>query len=578
MAVSLRKFNTQDAWEYLLSKYSKWHLSSKKKVRSTKDGNFKDEWFVKSAYLKECLEDVSIINENNALFVLEAFFDTRRFWYHKDEDFTPVIKNILDNYTLDQEYIDKTFKNYALNEAIAYMELLWDKATDKCKDEVVDEIKPYNSLYSTKCEKTIVFFENKKFINFKKKGYRLRDFRGHITQMSVETLKQIDFNISDEVIKMFADNIKSNRLHTLNYLFTLSKFRDKVIDNPKWMFYSKKNSWNKFIDHWPLEYQQPYIDQLKEELRLKKLNESPKIKEEIVEEVFVERTEFSREFIESCIPELRKLKQPGFKLFEKDVSNKEIIDSFEMIFKTKSPHTGTMKYEVESEFDFEDLIKDKFSKKFIEKYSKMPFNIKKIRKAVIKEASKLVGLSPNDELNIPTGCYWIQDEDARRIFGANIRNRYLNVSLRSHIISEVIDYVKENRNIDAKLACSYSKEELIGKFVVTENNVLSGFLKNSMTLKYIGYQVGEIKENKYGERHGYDNFWDDSVPNRNFLLIKLENNTGAKELEKKHWKKRGMLYAIDLTKTLHVFDTVEEAREIAAQLNEEAKNSLTLDY
>ena len=97
MAIPLKSFKTQDAWEFLLDKYSKWHLSTKKKVRSTKDNDFKEDWAVKTVYLNECLEDISIINGENAIFILEAFFDTRRFWYERDNDYTPVVKNKLLN-------------------------------------------------------------------------------------------------------------------------------------------------------------------------------------------------------------------------------------------------------------------------------------------------------------------------------------------------------------------------------------------------------------------------------------------------------------------------------------------------
>jgi hypothetical protein len=583
MAVSLKKFDTQSAWEFLLSKYSKWHLSRKKGVRSNKAGEYTQDWAVKSAFLSECLNDLNIVNEDNAIFILESFFDTRRFWYCKDEDYTPVVKKILGTLELNQEYIDSTFKKYALvSGATAYLDLLWDRASDEIKDEVVEKLRPYG-IYSVQNEDTIVYFENKKYINFINKKYGKRNFRHFLPKMSVSTLEKIKFNISDDVIKLFADAVTHHRNYNLKYLFTLSKFREKVIDNPKWMFYSKdKYDWHKFIDYWPREYQQPYIDQLKEELRLKKLKEGPKKKEKkVVEEPFVDRTEFSREFFKSCLPELRKLKQPGFKLFEKKVSDKEIIDAFEMIFKTKSPHTGTMKYEVESEFDFEGLIKKKFADKFIKKYARMPFDLKKIRKEVTKEASELVGLKPEDNFHVPTGCYWIQDKDAKRIFGARVENKYLNVSLRIHIIYEVMKYVEKHRNITGEgvhRARNLTKDDLVGKFVVTESMVMSGFLKGCMTLKQIGFLPGEIVDQRYGERHGLDNFWDDNVPSRNYIVMKLENVTGAKELEKKHWKKQGLLYAIDITDTLLVFDTMEQAKEIAAQLNEENKNALTLNY
>lgn len=286
---------------------------------------------------------------------------------------------------------------------------------------------------------------------------------------------------------------------------------------------------------------------------------------------------FNEKYFRNLVHKLREIKMAGDSVFDNE-SDDEIVESLCILFKVHTPDFGVERGDLNN-FDFEDKVKKKLTSEFIDKYKNKPFNIKKIKKTLIKEVSEMFGLKSADRIYLPVGFYWMRDSESMDILDSTIEDKYFNVDVRAHIIDEVVGYILKNRNIEnANKACALKKDELIGKFVVTEDIVMSGFIKNTMTLKMVGYQVGEIVDKKYGERHGYDNIWDDKVPDRYYLVIKLENNTDSKELEKNSWQKVGMLYAIDITPTLQVFDTKKQALDVAKQLNEEVEDLLTLDY
>lgn len=287
---------------------------------------------------------------------------------------------------------------------------------------------------------------------------------------------------------------------------------------------------------------------------------------------------YTKKYIESKLPELREIKiytkEPAY---PKKISDKILVDALCVLVNSRG---------LSDEFDFVDgeswdntfsdstanhLLSEKYVKEAVEKYKKEKFDLKSIYAKVCKEAFEVTNIKSELNHDVVVGSYWIGEQN---IFpGLNFKEKVENYNLRGSIINNVMSYVCKHRNLpNAKFANSFQKKDLIGKFVVTEENILYGFMK-SMTLKYNGFLPGEIIETRYGERHGLDNFWDDSVPSRDFLVLKLNNITGSKSIS----NLKDGLWAIDLTKTLQVFDTMEEAVELANQLNEFNKKSLTLD-
>lgn len=295
----------------------------------------------------------------------------------------------------------------------------------------------------------------------------------------------------------------------------------------------------------------------------------------------MKKNKYTKEFIATKLPELRKLKYYNGKTFpEKKISDEVLINSLYIILNSKGLSDEFVCIDIDdyslSSFEVDGLIKEDYAKDIIDKIKNMPFDMKKIYKFAEKEAFNVTGIKEELPDSFICTFYHTPDSEIEKIFpGVDSKELYENYSLRGHILGSVSEYISKHRNVKgAKLACSMPKDKLIGKYTVTENNVLSGFMRNSMTLKYVGYLPGKIIETRYGQRHGIDNFWDDHVNSRDFLVLEITNSTGAKEIEK--WKEKK--YAVDLTKTLQVFDTLEEAVSVANQLNEFHKETLTLNY
>lgn len=288
----------------------------------------------------------------------------------------------------------------------------------------------------------------------------------------------------------------------------------------------------------------------------------------------------TKKIIESKLPDLRKLKtyEKKFAFTEKEISDKDLVDGFYILLNSKGITNDLHEVEVDDykihDSDVTEVTKKSITAKAVQHFKNYKFDLAAINKEVTEYASKFTNVSKDVHDLVIIWSYHSND-DLSNIFGIDMRGCYDNYSLRNAIISSVVEDVLKHRNLpNVKYAAGFSKEDLKGKWTVTENNVLSGFMKNTMTLKFVGYLPGQIKEVRYGERHGLDNFWDDRVSSREFVVLDIINSTGAKEIEK--WKKKQ--YAIDITPTLQVFNTKEEALAVANQLNEFCKESLTLDY
>lgn len=288
---------------------------------------------------------------------------------------------------------------------------------------------------------------------------------------------------------------------------------------------------------------------------------------------------YTKEYIKSKLPEIRQIKIYTKKpAYPSKIKDQVLIDNLYALLNSKGFADEFELIEEDSFGDFSDhtvteILQKRYSKANLQKYKNEPFNLKKIYEKVSKEAAKVTNIHSELNHEVVVSTYWVGKQE---VFpGVDFKKLVDNYNLRGSIINEVMEYVCKHRNLpNSKLAIQFNKEDLIGKFTVTENNVLSGFMKNSMTLKYVGYLPGKIVETRYGKRHGIDNFWDDHVSERDFLVLNITNSTGAKEIEK--WKKKQ--YAIDITPTLQVFNTFEEAIEVANQLNEFYKKTLTLNY
>lgn len=286
---------------------------------------------------------------------------------------------------------------------------------------------------------------------------------------------------------------------------------------------------------------------------------------------------YTKKLITSKLPQLRALKYYGGKTFPTSkITDEVLVECLFVILNSKGLYDEFEILENDdygSFFKTEELIKRKFIEDLINKIKKEKFDLKVIYAIVNKIALDTTNISMDFPDNFICTFYHTPSEEFKKIFPkVNSHVLYENYSLNSMMKYEVIDYVSKNRNLPGvKLAHSIDREKLVGKFVVTEENVLFGFMK-SMTLKFNGFLPGKITEVRYGERHGLDNFWDDKVHSRDFLVLKLNNITGSKSIKK---LKEG-LWAVDLTTTIQVFDTMDEAVEIANQLNEFHKKSLTL--
>jgi len=283
---------------------------------------------------------------------------------------------------------------------------------------------------------------------------------------------------------------------------------------------------------------------------------------------------FTKEHINSKLSELRALKIYTKECaFPKKISDQVLVDDLFVLLNSKGFADEFDMIEDNdgfSDIEVNSILKDKYAKEILEKYKKEKFDLNKIYSKICKEATKITNINRELNDNVVISSYWLQDQ---KVFPEVKFNKLVdNYNLRNTLISEVMEYISKHRNLpNAKLAKSFEKKQLIGKFVVTEENILHGFMK-CMTLKYNGFLPGEIVETRYGVRHGLDNFWDDHVSARDFLVLKLNNITGSKSIA----KLKGGLWAIDLTKTLQVFDTMNEAVEVSNQLNEFHKKSLSL--
>ncbi len=288
---------------------------------------------------------------------------------------------------------------------------------------------------------------------------------------------------------------------------------------------------------------------------------------------------YTKKLIATKLPQLRALKYYGGKTFPlSKITDEVLINSLYVILNSKGLFDGfeVLDDDYGHSIESNSMMKGAVSNSVLEKIKKEKFNLKALYKMACVEAFKATGI--NEDLPDSFICtfYHTPAREFKKIFPkVDSSKLYENYSLRGEIINKATEYVSKNRNIPGvKLAKDYATKDLIGKYVVTENNVLSGFMKKSMTLKYVGYLPGKISETRHGERHGIDNFWDERVEKRDFLVLDIVNSTKAKEIEK--WKEKK--YAIDITDTLQVFDTLDEALEIANQLNEFHKKSLTLNY
>jgi len=277
MVVSLNQMKTDEVWKYLTGIYSLRKLSQMGIYR--KNGTYRNHRSVDSVYARVCDADRSLINEHNAQYLLDICLrDSFELKGLKE-----LAEYLLANFEFNQKYLDEKFKNIIRDQSgYSIADILWDNVTDEVKDRVLDKNRPDSMWLDYSIESVILYFYKKGYITFNKdKRYKWpRNYNYYINYISLGLLKKIKFKITDDLIKEFADerNGKSNK-HKIEYLFTIPEFRKKVVDNPKWMFYRKAPYYkggslgDAFIDCWPREYQQKYIDQLKEELRLKKLKE-----------------------------------------------------------------------------------------------------------------------------------------------------------------------------------------------------------------------------------------------------------------------------------------------------------------
>lgn len=269
MVVSLNQINTEDAWEYLIGIYSLSKLSQMGIYR--KNGKYRYSGAVNYVYAKVCNANRSLVNEYNAKYLLDTCLSSS-FQILEFEEFS---KYLLSNYEFNQEYIDLKFENIIRNrEGYNLADILWGSVTDEVKYKIIERAKPYGLGISYSDESILFYFYKKGFITFDKikdKNHKNKDLSYFITSLSIEMLKKIEFKITDELIEKFASiNPRGNREYTIAYLFTIPEFREKVVDNPKWMFYKKDKYDNPFIDDWPREYQQKYIDKLMQELKEKR--------------------------------------------------------------------------------------------------------------------------------------------------------------------------------------------------------------------------------------------------------------------------------------------------------------------
>jgi len=295
----------------------------------------------------------------------------------------------------------------------------------------------------------------------------------------------------------------------------------------------------------------------------------------------------TKDYISSKLPLLREFKVKGkVQLSEKKFPDDELVETLFVILNSKS-FTSDLDMVEDDDRDLGDhqvnqMLQDNFARAMSEKYKYEDFNMVLIKKKIFKEVGKATNVH-SEVGDIYHLLYGMINFNNDRIKFNEIFENKINVLEHLQNYGEAIGIIYDSMNIIAKnrnvkgvgvhFASNLPKEKLIGKYTVTEDNILSGFMKHEMILKYIGYLPGKIVETRYGERHGYDNAWDDHVSKRDYLVLELENVTDSKEFKK--WKSNQ--YAIDITNSLKVFDTMEKAREVAAQLNEYYKNQLTLD-
>ena len=276
MVVSLNQMKTEEAWKYLTGIYSLRKLSQMGIYR--KNGIYRNPNSVDSVYAMLCDSDRSMINKNNAQYLLDICLRSS----FTLKDLKDLAIYLLDEYEFKQEYLYKKFEKIIREEAgYAIADILWDSVTDEIKDKILDKNRPERMWYNASKESVLLYFYQKGYITFnnsKKRNWDVRNFYYYIDSISLDLLKKIEFRVTDDLIKKFADD-RSAKSHSykIEYLFTLPKFREKVVDNPKWMFYKKPPFGKAFIDCWPREFQQKYIDKLKEELRLKKLEEKDEV-------------------------------------------------------------------------------------------------------------------------------------------------------------------------------------------------------------------------------------------------------------------------------------------------------------
>jgi len=258
----MSEFNVSDVRKYLEEKYP---LGKLRRMGGTSD----NQWRIRELYLIECIYDNKLVTERNLNYVLDAVSGNLNY-----DESLELLKFILNKFEVSHEKKKELFKKSASNTSgfsgknhPVVADMMFEYLTDEDKDKMAYDSTPDEMWGNSSKDALFLYLHKKGVIHFN--GAGKNDYSRYIKNMNVESLKSIKFKVTDTLIKSILTCRQKSFEHKLKYLFTVPQFREKVIDDEKWMLH-EVGSWGKFIDYYPEEEKQKYIKKLMEERKANK--------------------------------------------------------------------------------------------------------------------------------------------------------------------------------------------------------------------------------------------------------------------------------------------------------------------